>query len=156
METRELRREDKAGLSRLIAETYRELPEAMNFKGRPTPSEIGEVIEWKLASIGRGEMVDRVAVDGGRVVADCEILITGARGIIGIIVDREHRRNGIGKRLSEECTRLAAERGVKAIDAEVMESNKPAVLFFRKMGFKEQAQEMATEKGKAILLSKLL
>ena len=156
METRELRGSDRPGLSRLVADVRKELPEAMNFRGDPEPRLIAEIIEWKLDAVREGAMVDLVAVDGGRVVADCEILCDRPGGVVGIIVDRNHRRKGIGSELLGKCLARSRELGVKTVEAKVMESNSRAVAFFRKMGFAERGRVPGDRKGDALLMAREL
>jgi len=52
-----------------------------------------------------------------------------------IIVDKEYKRKGIGKRLLEEAEKKAKELGIKVIDLFVSEKNAEAVNFYEKMGF---------------------
>ena len=134
MDMRELRREDAASLSRLIAEVQAELPEAMTYGILP-PEQIRETIEWKLDAIGRGAMADAVAIEGGEVVADCEVLCDGPEGTVGIIIGRSYRGRGTGKALLERCIARARDLGVRNIHARVMASNARAVSFFSGMGF---------------------
>jgi ribosomal protein S18 acetylase RimI-like enzyme len=150
MEVRELREKDRAGLSRLIADVERELPEAMNFRSDPGPRLIADVVEWKIGAVRSGAMADFVAVDGGRVVADCEILCGCPNGVVGIIVDRDHRRRGVGREILERCLARARELGVRTVDAKVMASNSRAIAFFRKMGFEEKGRVA----GGAVLMSR--
>jgi len=52
-----------------------------------------------------------------------------------IIVDKEYKRKGIGKRLLEEAEKKAKELGIKVIDLFVSEKNAEAVNFYEKTGF---------------------
>jgi len=49
-----------------------------------------------------------------------------------IIVDKEYKRKGIGKRLLEEAEKKAKELGIKVIDLFVSEKNAEAVNFYEK------------------------
>jgi len=139
MEIRELREGDGPGLSRLMAEVQAELPEAMTF-GVLSPERMGETVAWKLEAVRSGAVADLAAVEGGEVVADCEILCDGAEGIAGIIVRGGARGKGIGKALLEGCMARARDLGVRTVRARVMASNSRAVSFFRRMGFEERGR----------------
>jgi GNAT superfamily N-acetyltransferase len=151
MEIRELRRGDARSLSRLIAEVQEELPEAMTFGTIPL-ERIGETVEWKLDAVRRGAMADLVAVEGGVVVADCEILCEGREGTVGIIIERRHRGAGIGGRLLEKCIARSRGLGVRMVRARVMESNARAISFFARAGFERQAGTS----GGAVLMGRAL
>ncbi len=154
MEIRELRRGDVPSLSRLIADVQRELPEAMNFAGAPDPERISESVEWKLEAVRSGDMADLVAMEGGEVVADCEVLRHGTEGTVGIIVRRGFRGRGIGEALVERCASKARGLGVRIVRARVMESNARAVSFFERLGF-EKRTGVSGDAG-AVLMSKTL
>ena len=139
MEIRELRESDRSSLSRLIAEVQRELPEAMNFGSEPGLELIGETIGWKLEAVRSGALADLVAVEGGRVIADCEVLCLGPEGIVGIIVTRGHRGRGVGRSLLERCVARSRDLGVRTVSARVMASNVRAISFFSGLGFEKQA-----------------
>jgi RimJ/RimL family protein N-acetyltransferase len=151
MEIRELRSGDARSLSRLIADVQDELPEAMTFGVLP-PEQIGETVKWKLDAVGRGAMADLVAVDGGAVVADCEILCEGREGTVGIIIEKRRRGRGIGGRLLERCIARSRELGVRTVRARIMESNVRAISFFARADFEKQAGAP----GGVVLMSRAL
>jgi len=56
-------------------------------------------------------------------------------GHVGIAVHKDCRRQGIGTRLIEKALQELREMGVTTVTAAIHVDNKPALSFFRKMGF---------------------
>jgi len=54
-----------------------------------------------------------------------------------LYIKREYRKAKIGSRLAKTAFKIAKQRGVEKIRLEVNKSNKPAVKFYKKMGFKK-------------------
>lgn len=142
MKIRELEEKDFASLSELILQVYDEAPYATTFGHRPSGQELSELMQKKVQGMRDKKIVDLVAVDGERVVADCEIAkSTETGGVVGIIVAKDRRKKGIGKRLMERCAAKAKELRILEIYAEIDERNEPVASFFAKCGFKEQVGE---------------
>ncbi len=53
-----------------------------------------------------------------------------------LYVNNVYRRSGFGKKLLEFAFKKAKEKGVEKVSLKVNKSNKPAVLFYKKIGFK--------------------
>ena len=57
------------------------------------------------------------------------------RCLLGMGVEREHRRIGLARRLLAHAEHWASEQGLQWIDLEVLSSNEPAVALYRREGF---------------------
>lgn len=85
-----------------------------------------------------------VAEAGGLVVGSCilYVLPSLARGrqtiayVDHVIVDEKHRRKGIGKRLMDECVRIAKEASAYKLFLPSGFSRKEAHVFYEKAGFR--------------------
>ena len=55
--------------------------------------------------------------------------------IANVAVDPAYRRQGIGDRLIERLTEIAAERGLSFVTLEVRAGNRPAIALYEKHGF---------------------
>lgn len=142
MEIRELEEGDFKGLCALILEIYDEAPYATTFDSRPGEEELESLMRRKIEGMRSRTLADLVAVEGGRVVADCEIVkATETGGVIGIIVAKDHRRRGVGKRLVEKCSEKARLLKMREVYAEVDDKNQNAIDFFSSCGFREQEGE---------------
>jgi ribosomal protein S18 acetylase RimI-like enzyme len=60
---------------------------------------------------------------------------TAHRCLLGMGVDRDHRRLGLGARLLAQAEQWAAAEGLKWLDLRVLSSNEAAVALYRKVGF---------------------
>ncbi len=58
-----------------------------------------------------------------------------AAEVEGLVVEREHRRQGIGAALIDACMAWAANAGASAIRLEVRASNAAATALYRRLGF---------------------
>ncbi len=57
-------------------------------------------------------------------------------GYLGIGVRKDYRGKGIGKSLMREAERIARQRGFEKICLEVFSSNRRAIKFYKKLGYK--------------------
>ncbi len=138
MEIRELKSGDAKRLSELIISVYEENPASMTFKAAPSEEELNAVISKKLEGMKKGSVIDMVAADGSKLIADCEMVASGGGlALIGIIVAKGYRGNEVGKELLESCVKEASLRGIRKIYAEIRRENEAAVRFFSKCGFRE-------------------
>jgi ribosomal protein S18 acetylase RimI-like enzyme len=64
----------------------------------------------------------------------------------GIYVEPAFKRSGIGKELLEYCEEIGKERNYTENILWVLEKNKPARLFYEKMGYKADGKEKLIEK----------
>ncbi len=151
MRIRELERGDSDRIRELILELYDENPAYSTFGHRPDEGELEGVISGKLRGIAAGSIIDLVAVDDGRIVAECELVGTEpGRGVIGIMVEARSRRKGLGGELVSRAMRLAAGRGLAKAYANVRRENWRALKFFRACGFTEEAGA----EGEIVVMSK--
>ncbi len=142
MQIRELEEKDFGSLRALILSVYDEMPYATTFASRPGGEELDSLMRRKLEGMRESRVADLVAVEGGEIVADCEITkSTESGGVIGIIVAKEHRRRGLGRRLVEKCAAKARQHKMLEVYAEMDDRNEGAAAFFSKCGFREQEGE---------------
>ncbi|MDE1850850.1 MAG: GNAT family N-acetyltransferase, partial [Candidatus Micrarchaeota archaeon] len=135
MEIRELLPEDRAQLKELIIGVYRDSALAMWFEFEPSPESLEALFASKIDSIKDKTAVGLVAVEQGRIVGECEIVISAGLGSVGIIVEAGHRGKGIGSDLLVTGIERAMLLGASRIIAEVAEENLQGKRFFEKHGF---------------------
>lgn len=81
-----------------------------------------------------------VAVRDKQVMGWCDVSPMRGEGFshcghLGMGVDRDHRRCGIGTKLTVETIRKAKEKGLERIELEVFASNRVAIELYAKIGF---------------------
>lgn len=104
-------------------------------------SEEVEFLTTRLSSIEKGEVLQLVAEDEGRIVGNAEVVKLSGRerhvGKLGISVRSGYRRIGIATKLVKSLLREARKQGLKIILLAVFENNLSARTLYRKLGFKE-------------------
>jgi RimJ/RimL family protein N-acetyltransferase len=139
MEVRNFSQGDAEELSDLVLSVYEESPIFTTYGTRPTKEDLLGLAGRKAYGLRSGYLVDLVMTHQGRVIANCELVRRGeGEAVIGIIIAKEHRRKGLGRRLVEKSVRGALAMGVHGIYAEINRQNKGAIFFFSKCGFKDQ------------------
>ncbi|MDE1768850.1 MAG: GNAT family N-acetyltransferase [Candidatus Micrarchaeota archaeon] len=130
-------------------ESYDDYPFAMWFDEKPGKGEIDRIFYNKINGMHSGLLADFVAEDSGRIVGECETAKTyGDWGIVGIIVRKEYKKRGIGKRLLDESITAAKQIGIGRLGAEVMKTNVEALNFFMINGFKPVKSNTIEKSGK--------
>jgi RimJ/RimL family protein N-acetyltransferase len=81
-----------------------------------------------------------VALHDGIVVGWCDISPNRREGFrhcgeLGMGVRRDHRRQGIGERLTAKTIARAREIGLERVELQVYASNRPAIALYEKLGF---------------------
>jgi len=81
-----------------------------------------------------------IAIREDEVIGWCDILPNGLEGFkhsgrLGMGVRKKFRRQGIGRKLSEQTISEAREQGLERIELEVLASNIPAISLYEKLGF---------------------
>ncbi|MDE1822763.1 MAG: GNAT family N-acetyltransferase [Candidatus Micrarchaeota archaeon] len=136
MELRKLAERDFGPFSAFIRSVFRDSPYSMWFSGEPDAKELEELLSKKLHEIKRGRMIDIVAEESGSIIGECEIAAKGQGiGLVGILVDKRHRRKGLGGRLLESGIAESRRLGLGVLLAEVLDSNADALGFFQSNGF---------------------
>ncbi len=85
-----------------------------------------------------GHCLELIGVDGDRIVGLLEVEPSSWRAagwIWNILVDKEYRGLGIGRRFIDRATAWAAEHGLQALVAETQTNNINACHFYAHMGF---------------------
>ncbi len=89
-------------------------------------------------------IIPLVAVEGGKIVADGTLHVTGYGwmqhvGHIRLVTARTHRQSGLGTLIARELVALANERNLEKLQAHVIEDNTGAVKMFQRLGFEMAA-----------------
>jgi len=104
-------------------------------------SEEVEFLTTRLSSIEKGEVIQLVAENEGKIVGNAKVVKLSEReshvGKLGISVRSGYRRIGIATKLIEILLREAKKQRLKIILLAVYENNLPAITLYRKLGFKE-------------------
>lgn len=138
MEIRGILAADREQLCKLILDVYRDSVLAMWFEREPGQEELNELFAYKLKAMRDKMAVDLVAIESGRVIGECEIMIKDGTCSVGVIVDKQSRSRGIGTKLLSDALGVARSMGVGSAVAEIADSNFGAQSFFRKNGFVEK------------------
>lgn len=142
MEIRELGTGDKHGLSELILGLYDTDRKALWFSGKPSRAELGALFDAKMHMVKALSAIDIVAMDGERLVGECEIVkMRDAQAKIGILVGAQWQDQGIGGTLLRHSLEKARELGINEVLAEVEIGNFKATNFFSKHGFALDAKK---------------
>ncbi|HEX2262218.1 MAG TPA: N-acetyltransferase [Pseudonocardiaceae bacterium] len=88
-----------------------------------------------LTSIEQGANCVLVAVREDLVVGSLSVQVQHNVGSLGMMVARQHRRQGIGGRLLDESLRWAREHGLQKVDLQVWPHNTAAIALYRSRGF---------------------
>lgn len=119
----------------LIKEVYEENHSALYFEKKPSDDYLEHMLRSKIEMALEKRAIDIVAVDGGKLLGECEIILDKDIGKVGILVGIESRRRKVGTTLLEEALKRAKKLGMARVYAEVNSNNSPAIEFFVKHGF---------------------
>ncbi len=120
----------------------------------PEPGMAGEYGGFLASQIGQEGMVVLVAEDAGAVIGYTYAGLEGSdwltlRGPAGVIydlmVDPEHRRQGVGRRLLEETIATLKRLGAPQVQLSTAEPNATAQQLFASMGFRPTLIEMTRQ-----------
>ena len=92
-----------------------------------------------------------VALNGNDVVGWCDITPLEREGFthcgeLGMGVQKDFRKMGIGTKLIEATIKKARERGLERIDLEVFKSNRSAISLYKKIGFEIEGEKRNARK----------
>lgn len=138
---RKLKKTDAASLSRLVLKIYDETSYALTFSEKPNALLLMDIFKSKLLLSKNNFLIDLVAVKGKKIIGECEIVLNENNAVIGIIVEKKHRRKGVGKLLIDESIKKFRQISNKPIIAIISKENKTALLFFKKCNFKTKIKE---------------
>jgi ribosomal protein S18 acetylase RimI-like enzyme len=88
--------------------------------------------------MGGSQALQLVAEEGGRLIALLDAEVETWRRVLKIwnlLVDEEHRRQGIGTELMRRAEEFAEKRWCRAVALETQATNWPALCFYTKLGF---------------------
>lgn len=131
MEVRQAKKEDLKGL----IEVYKEVFTVHNIftKGEE------EILKyWETVKAEPDDFI--VAVEDGKVVGGCLVLMRSFQGhtiarIKHLAVAENHQKKGVGKALIEKAEEII---GTAKIEIHVAESEKEAIAFYEKLGYKQE------------------
>jgi ribosomal protein S18 acetylase RimI-like enzyme len=92
----------------------------------------------EIATRMDGHNLQLVVEEGQRLIAFLDAEVETWRGVLkvwNLLVDEEHRRQGIGTNLMDKAEEFATHNQCRAISVEVQTTNWPALSFYSKMGF---------------------
>ena len=136
MEYRSLKESDSKGLIELILSIYHDDPLSMWFDSEPKKDELIVLFGNKRRQQSAGNASDIIALDGKKIIGECEIVRVGiGLGLIGVIIQRSHRRKNVGNTLLKIALNDAKKLGIIRVYAEISLRNDTAIKFFEKMGF---------------------
>jgi ribosomal protein S18 acetylase RimI-like enzyme len=92
-----------------------------------------------------------VADVNGLIVGWCDVVPKGPRGFshvgaLGMGVRREWRRQGVGRRLLEECLGMARAAGIEKVELEVFNDNDGAIRLYESHGFTREGVKARARK----------
>ncbi len=150
MEYRSLRGSDSKGLIELIFSVYHDDPLSMWFDSEPRKDELTVLIGNKRRQQSTGNVSDIIALDGKKIIGECEIVRVGiGLGLIGVIIQKSHRRKNVGSALLKITLNDAKKLGIIRVYAEISLRNDIAIKFFEKMGFSMASAAEANRLRKA-------
>ncbi len=128
---------DVGEIAELMLETYKHDAYATTFEREPTYNKCFSIAMAKFYMASVKEAIDIVAVSGGSVIGNCEIVKKDGHFVLGISVSKAVRNRGIGRELVETAARRAAQIGANAVYAEIgMRNRAPQIGFFYACGFR--------------------
>jgi ribosomal protein S18 acetylase RimI-like enzyme len=101
--------------------------------------QLKDVMKFVLSNITQ-KIPQYVALDNNEVIGWCDVIpetLTGFThcGHLGMGVQKDYRRKGIGRKLLLTTINKAKIYGLERIELDVYDSNKPAVNLYKEMGF---------------------
>lgn len=147
MEIRNVRTNDLKGIHKLLEDLIKERPPvALELEGLLTKDK-----KW-LKSFPRGSSgVFLVAEYKGEIIGFCYVAIPKFRiltGFVGIAVDKNHRKGGLGTKILQQVIDWAEISRLKYVIADTWNWNKGAQKFFQKNSFKKMGVFEDKFKGK--------
>jgi ribosomal protein S18 acetylase RimI-like enzyme len=102
------------------------------------------VLRGWIRDLDSGRVLHLLAIRGARIVAHATLRHDSggwARhlGRMRLTIDADRRRQGLARQLTLEFISLAEPLGLAILEAEVLDVQKPAMLFFESMGFLDVA-----------------
>jgi predicted GNAT family N-acyltransferase len=100
------------------------------------------------------EAIHLVAVDGGRVIGTCRLVLLGPIARLGrLAVERDVRRHGVGAAILNAAGGAAREAGATAID---LHAQTYALALYHNAGYSERGEEFVEEGIRHVAMRKAL
>jgi len=151
MEIRPVEENDRKGIINLVLDIYKEASFAITFSSEPSAESLDMMLREKFWMVSSGRAIDYVAVDGGSIIGECEVIKEGSIGKVGILVAKGYRKKGIGSVLLKKCEEDAKWIGVRRLEAEIAVINIAARSFFEASGFSITDSESIIKGGAKII-----
>ena len=153
MEIRRAKLSDAAAVGRLFLlfwDSHKGVDPLLKLKKKPTlKSEIEQAKKW----IRKRKTVMFVATESDSVIGYIEATTKKSAPIFkvkrsgyieAVVVDKKYRNSGVGKSLVLHALDYFKKRGIRNVKANVYFSNKSAVQFWKKAGFKDISKNVIT------------
>jgi len=114
----------------------------MNAKEPLTKKEVKNFINEQIKKAKQKKVVKIGVFNGKKYLGGCDITKLAKRqghiGLLGIVLSKECRGQGIGLKIAQETIRLAKEKlGLKQVILGCFANNKIGINFYKRLGFKE-------------------
>jgi RimJ/RimL family protein N-acetyltransferase len=159
IEIREIQEKDYIGLKNLINSLVRE--NAYILRNIPiTEEEQLRNVRRYLEGIRKKERIYLVATYKGKIIGSVNVERKKFKekhvGTLGVFVKKNYRNEGIGKALIKEVLKRSKRVGIKLVVLEVFKVNKPAMILYKKLGFKKYGELPKALKHKGRYMSDVL
>jgi len=143
IEIREIQEKDWVGLRNLMNSLVKE--DAFILRDVPISKEEQiKNLKKRIEDMEKKERVDLVAIYKGKLVGNIYIKRKKFKekhvGTLGVFVKKGYRNEGIGKALIKEALKRSKRIGIKLVVLEVFKVNKPAMILYKKLGFKKYGE----------------
>ena len=148
MEIRAVRPEEWPELRELRLRALAGAPDAFS-STLDAADEISEEV-WRRRTESSDQQVNLVAVDGGRFVGMCAVLLpegTDTAQLVAMWVEPDHRSRGVGRARVEEAAAWCLARAVPRLGLWVNEENPAALGLYREQGFAPTGERDALRPG---------
>jgi L-amino acid N-acyltransferase YncA len=160
MEIRDLQHKDFEGIINIIYKIYDTNSFCFWFNKRPSKKELRTIFDIKIEACILNKGIDKVATENNKVIGECEIMLVDGTAKIGIIVEPDYQKKGIGKKLLYEAMKNLKKIGMKLVYAEISEFNTDAIHFFESANFsridKNHDQSKNKTFGNIIIMKKFI
>lgn len=121
-----------------IKDVFLESPDAMWYEKLPSEKELESLFTAKLEGCKEGSVVDLVLKSGEELMCEVEIVrVNKEKAVVGIITRSEGMGTGISDILLQSAEEKAKELEITELIAEVKQSNRRAIEFFKRNGYIE-------------------
>jgi RimJ/RimL family protein N-acetyltransferase len=159
IEIRKIQENDWVGLRNLMNSLVKE--NAFILRDVPISKEEQiKNLKKRIEDMKKKKRVDLVAIYNGKLVANIYIRRKKFKekhvGTLGVFVKKNYRNEGIGKALIKEALKHSKKIGIKLVVLGVFKVNKPAMILYKKLGFKKYGELPKALKHKGRYMNNVL